>query len=64
MRAKAFFRKAGIFFCTKEIFEDKVLSIRFYKYFLIGLAYKSCLPAFLFPERCDVHIPEGCVNSL
>ena len=47
MRAKAFFRKAGIFFCTKEIFEDKVLSIRFYKYFLIGLAIRfACLPFF------------------
>lgn len=47
MRAKAFFRKAGILFCTKEIFEDKVLSIRFYKYFLIGLAIRfACLPFF------------------
>jgi len=47
MRTKAFFRKAGVFFCSKEIFEDKVLSIRFYKYFLIGLLIRVvCLPFF------------------
>lgn len=47
MKVKNFFRKIGRLVCTKEIFEDKVLSVRLYKYFLIGILIRLlCLPFF------------------
>jgi len=47
MKVKNFFRSIGRCICTKEIFEDRVLSIRLYKYFLIGMLIRiACLPFF------------------
>lgn len=48
MKLKNFFRKIGIIICTKEIFEDKVLSIRLYKYFLIGILARLFFMPFFF----------------
>ncbi|MBM3705880.1 MAG: DUF2029 domain-containing protein [Actinobacteria bacterium] len=48
MKTGSFFRKAGCFFATKEIFENRVLSIRFYKYFLTGIFIRVLLLPFFF----------------
>jgi hypothetical protein len=48
MGVKAFFRKIGSFICTKEIFEDKILSLRLYKYFLIGIIIRLVFLPFFF----------------
>ena len=48
MRVKSFFKKIGSSIVTKEIFENKILSRRFYKYFLIGLLVRLIFLPFLF----------------
>ena len=41
-------RKIGSFICTREIYEDKHLSIRLYKYFLIGMLIRLFFIPFFF----------------
>ena len=48
MKVKLFFRKIGSFIVTKEILEDKKLSILLYKYFLTGLLIRLTLMPFFF----------------
>ena len=48
MKIKNFFRAAGRFICTKEIFEDRVLSVRLYKYFLVGILIRLFFLPFFF----------------
>ncbi len=48
MKVKLFFRKIGSFIVTKEILEDKKVSILLYKYFLIGLLIRLTLLPFFF----------------
>jgi hypothetical protein len=48
MKVKNFFRAAGRFICTKEIFEDRVLSVRLYKYFLVGILIRLFFLPFFF----------------
>ena len=48
MKVKLFFRKIGSFIVTKEILEDKKLSILLYKYFLTGLLIRLTLLPFFF----------------
>ena len=48
MKTKLFFNRIGRFICTKEIFEDRVLSLRMYKYFLIGMLVRLSLLPFFF----------------
>lgn len=48
MRVKSFFKKIGSSIVTKEIFENKILSRRLYKYFLIGLFIRLIFLPFLF----------------
>jgi len=48
MRVESFFKKIGSLIVTKEIFENKNLSRRLYKYFLIGLLVRFILLPFFF----------------
>jgi len=48
MRVKSFFKKIGSSIVTKDIFEDKNLSRRLYKYFLTGLFIRLIFLPFLF----------------
>ncbi|MBN1299409.1 MAG: hypothetical protein JW997_06970 [Actinobacteria bacterium] len=48
MRFKEFLKKIGSFICTKEIFEDRVLSVRLYKYFLTGILIRLLFLPFFF----------------
>ncbi len=48
MKTKLFFNRIGRFVCTKEIFENRVLSLRMYKYFLIGMLVRLSLLPFFF----------------
>ena len=48
MKVKLFFRKIGSFIVTREILEDKKLSILLYKYFLTGLLIRLTLLPFFF----------------
>ena len=48
MKTKLFFNRIGRFICTKEIFEDRILSVRMYKYFLIGMLVRLSLLPFFF----------------
>ena len=41
-------RKIGSFICTREIYEDEKLSIRLYKYFLIGMLIRLAFMPFFF----------------
>ncbi len=48
MKARSFFNRIGCFICTREIFEDRILSIRMYKYFLIGILIRLAFMPFFF----------------
>ena len=48
MRVKSFFKKIGSLIVTKEIFENKNLSRRLYKYFLIGFLVRLVFLPFLY----------------
>lgn len=48
MRVKSFFKKVGSLIVTKDIFENKSLSRRLYKYFLIGLLIRLVFLPFLY----------------
>ncbi|OQA21155.1 MAG: hypothetical protein BWY60_00822 [Actinobacteria bacterium ADurb.Bin346] len=48
MKAKRFFNRIGCFICTKEIFEDRQLSMSMYKYFLIGIMIRMLFIPFFF----------------
>jgi len=48
MKAKAFFKKIGCFFCTEEIFKDGNLSKLLYKYFLTGTLIRFTFLPFFF----------------
>jgi len=48
MKARTFFNNIGRALLTKEIFENKILSRRFYKYFLIGLLIRFIFLPFLY----------------
>lgn len=48
MKIKAFFKNVWIGILTKEVYEDKELSRRLYKYFLIGLLVRVVFLPFFF----------------
>ena len=48
MKARIFFNNLGKALLTKDIFENKSLSRRFYKYFLIGLLIRLVFLPFLY----------------
>ena len=48
MKAKKFFNRVGCFICTKEIFQDRQLSMSMYKYFLIGILIRMLFIPFFF----------------
>lgn len=48
MRVKSFFKKVGSLIVTKDIFENKSLSRRLYKYFLIGFLIRLVFLPFLY----------------
>ncbi len=48
MKAKKFFNRIGCFICTKEIFQDRQLSMSMYKYFLIGILIRMLFIPFFF----------------
>ncbi len=47
-RVKGFFKNIGRGLLTPEIFEDEILSRRFYKYFLIGMLIRLAFLPFFF----------------
>ena len=47
-RIKGFFKNIGRGLLTREIFEDKILSRRFYKYFLSGMLIRLAFLPFFF----------------
>jgi len=48
MKIKRFFNSIGSFICTKEIFQDRELSTRLYKYFLVGILIRLLFIPFFF----------------
>jgi len=47
-KTKGFFKNIGSRLLTPEIFKDKILSRRFYKYFLIGMLIRLAMLPFFF----------------